>query len=37
MVYPTRGTANGKRGDHVLLSPPFIIDHTAVYAREAWS
>jgi len=30
MVYPMGGTADGKRGDHVLLAPPFIIDETAV-------
>jgi len=26
MVYPTGGTADGTRGDHVLIAPPFIID-----------
>jgi adenosylmethionine-8-amino-7-oxononanoate aminotransferase len=26
MVYPTGGTADGARGDHVLLAPPFIVD-----------
>ncbi|WP_274426950.1 aspartate aminotransferase family protein [Chelativorans sp. YIM 93263] len=26
MVYPAGGTIDGKRGDHVLLAPPFIID-----------
>jgi adenosylmethionine-8-amino-7-oxononanoate aminotransferase len=26
MVYPMGGTADGTRGDHVLLAPPFIID-----------
>jgi adenosylmethionine-8-amino-7-oxononanoate aminotransferase len=30
MVYPMGGTADGKRGDHVLLAPPFIVDATAV-------
>jgi hypothetical protein len=25
MVYPMGGTADGVRGDHVLLAPPFII------------
>ena len=30
MVYPMGGTADGKRGDHVLLAPPFIIDNAAV-------
>ncbi|MEP7030777.1 MAG: aspartate aminotransferase family protein, partial [Pseudolabrys sp.] len=29
MVYPMGGTADGKRGDHVLLAPPFIIDNAA--------
>jgi adenosylmethionine-8-amino-7-oxononanoate aminotransferase len=24
MVYPMGGTIDGKRGDHVLLAPPFI-------------
>jgi adenosylmethionine-8-amino-7-oxononanoate aminotransferase len=26
MVYPTGGTVDGARGDHVLLAPPFIVD-----------
>jgi adenosylmethionine-8-amino-7-oxononanoate aminotransferase len=26
MVYPMGGTADGQRGDHVLLAPPFIVD-----------
>ena len=26
MVYPMGGTADGVRGDHVLLAPPFIVD-----------
>jgi adenosylmethionine-8-amino-7-oxononanoate aminotransferase len=26
MVYPMGGTADGTRGDHVLIAPPFIID-----------
>jgi len=30
MVYPMGGTVDGKRGDHVLLAPPFIIDDAAV-------
>jgi adenosylmethionine-8-amino-7-oxononanoate aminotransferase len=30
MVYPMGGTADGRRGDHVLLAPPFIIDNAAV-------
>jgi adenosylmethionine-8-amino-7-oxononanoate aminotransferase len=30
MVYPMGGTADGIRGDHVLLAPPFIIDTAAI-------
>ena len=30
MVYPMGGTVDGRRGDHVLLAPPFIIDNAAV-------
>jgi adenosylmethionine-8-amino-7-oxononanoate aminotransferase len=30
MVYPMGGTADGRRGDHVLLAPPFIIDNDKV-------
>ena len=26
MVYPMGGAADGERGDHVLLAPPFIVD-----------
>ena len=26
MVYPMGGTADGTRGDHVMLAPPFIVD-----------
>ena len=26
MVYPSGGTIDGARGDHVLLAPPFIVD-----------
>jgi adenosylmethionine-8-amino-7-oxononanoate aminotransferase len=26
MVYPMGGAADGVRGDHVLLAPPFIVD-----------
>ena len=26
ICYPSGGTANGKRGDHILLAPPFIIN-----------
>ncbi len=25
MVYPMGGTLDGRRGDHVLLAPPFIV------------
>lgn len=32
MVYPMGGTADGARGDHVLLAPPFIIDGGAIDA-----
>jgi adenosylmethionine-8-amino-7-oxononanoate aminotransferase len=30
MVYPMGGTIDGKRGDHVLLAPPFIVDGEAI-------
>jgi adenosylmethionine-8-amino-7-oxononanoate aminotransferase len=30
MVYPTGGTIDGTRGDHVLLAPPFIVDERAI-------
>jgi hypothetical protein len=30
MVYPMGETADGARGDHVLLAPPFIIDGDAI-------
>ena len=30
MVYPMGGTVDGKRGDHVLLAPPFIVDAAAI-------
>jgi adenosylmethionine-8-amino-7-oxononanoate aminotransferase len=30
MVYPMGGTADGRRGDHVLLAPPFIVDGEAI-------
>ena len=26
MTYPMGGTLDGRRGDHVLLAPPFIIE-----------
>jgi adenosylmethionine-8-amino-7-oxononanoate aminotransferase len=30
MIYPMGGTADGVRGDHILLAPPFIIDAGAI-------
>lgn len=30
MCYPMSGTIDGRRGDHVLLAPPFIIDDTHI-------
>jgi adenosylmethionine-8-amino-7-oxononanoate aminotransferase len=30
MVYPTGGTIDGVRGDHVLLAPPFIVGEQAI-------
>ena len=30
MCYPMSGTADGKRGDHVLLAPPYIVDEEQV-------
>jgi adenosylmethionine-8-amino-7-oxononanoate aminotransferase len=30
MVYPMGGTVDGKRGDHILLAPPFIVDAAAI-------
>jgi len=30
MVYPMGGTVDSRRGDHVLLAPPFILDAAAV-------
>ena len=30
ICYPAGGTADGVRGDHILLAPPFIIDMTQV-------
>ncbi len=32
MVYPMGGTADGVRGDHVLLAPPFIVNRDVVDA-----
>ncbi|MGE3066521.1 MAG: aspartate aminotransferase family protein [Hyphomicrobiaceae bacterium] len=30
LVYPSGGTLDGRRGDHVLLAPPFIVDEPTV-------
>ena len=30
ICYPNGGTADGARGDHVLLAPPFIVDETDI-------
>ncbi|MEP3247011.1 MAG: aspartate aminotransferase family protein [Sneathiella sp.] len=30
MCYPMGGTIDGRRGDHVLLAPPFIMDHSHI-------
>ncbi len=27
MCYPGGGTIDGKRGDHVLLAPPYIVEN----------
>jgi adenosylmethionine-8-amino-7-oxononanoate aminotransferase len=27
MVYPIGGTIDGVNGDHILLAPPFIVEH----------
>jgi adenosylmethionine-8-amino-7-oxononanoate aminotransferase len=38
MVYPMGGTIDGRRGDHVLLAPPFIAteaDLSQITARLA--
>ncbi len=32
MVYPSGGTIDGSRGDHVLLAPPFILDEVSADA-----
>ena len=31
MVYPAGGTADGERGDHVLLAPPFVISEAELH------
>jgi len=35
LIYPTQGCVDGKRGDHILLAPPFIItpEESALIAR----
>ncbi len=30
LVYPMGGTIDGRRGDHVLLAPPFIVDRADI-------
>ena len=30
MVYPAGGTADGRRGDHILLAPPFIVEEDQI-------
>ncbi|MBM3359243.1 MAG: aspartate aminotransferase family protein [Betaproteobacteria bacterium] len=30
LCYPMGGTVDGRRGDHVLLAPPFIVDEPAI-------
>ena len=30
MVYPMGGTIDGRRGDHVLVAPPFIIEQSHI-------
>jgi adenosylmethionine-8-amino-7-oxononanoate aminotransferase len=32
MVYPTTGVDNGVRGDHFLVSPPYIIKEAEIDA-----
>lgn len=36
MIYPMGGTADGSRGDHVLLAPPFTIDNASVDKIVDW-
>ena len=28
MTYPMGGTIDGRRGDHILLAPPFIVEES---------
>jgi len=30
LCYPMAGTIDGRRGDHVLLAPPFIVDDAEI-------
>jgi len=30
ICYPSGGTIDGVRGDHVLLAPPYIVDKQAI-------
>ena len=30
MVYPMGGTIDGRRGDHILVAPPFIINQSHI-------
>jgi len=30
MVYPSGGTIDGARGDHVLIAPPFIVNEQQI-------
>lgn len=30
LVYPGSGTVDGTRGDHILIAPPYIVDHQAL-------
>ena len=30
ICYPASGTADGRRGDHILLAPPFIISEDEI-------
>jgi hypothetical protein len=30
IIHPAAGTVDGRRGDHVLIAPPFIVEDTEV-------
>jgi adenosylmethionine-8-amino-7-oxononanoate aminotransferase len=30
LLYPMGGTLDGRRGDHVMLAPPFILEDAAI-------